>query len=95
MYFDIKAFGKRIAELRKMNGLSQAELAEELNMSHSHLSHIEVGDRPCSIDLMLELAQYFHVSLDYLALGKVQDRDHILFVLHNVIQSLEEVEMSL
>ena len=48
-------------------------LAEELNISVPHLWRIENGDRAASIDLMIVIAEYFSVSLDYLVLGKAAD----------------------
>ena len=45
-------------------------LAEKLNISRIHLAHIEIGSKAPSIDLMIVLAQFFGVTLDYLVLGR-------------------------
>ena len=73
--FDMTACGSRIKELRESrirNGkkMTLEILAEELNISVPHLWRIENGDRAASIDLMIVIAEYFSVSLDYLVLGK-------------------------
>ena len=60
--------GKRIAELRKQNGWSQAELAEKLNISDKAISKWENGGMP-SVDLFPKLAKIFNVSIDYLMIG--------------------------
>ncbi len=70
MYFDAIKFGKRISELRKRHRISQERMAEMLNMSRAHLAHIEIGQRSCSIDLMMDISAYFDVSLDYLITGE-------------------------
>ena len=71
MSFDTEACGARIRELRKGNKLTQEKLAEELNITDSHLRRIESGTRTGSIDLLIDIAAYFEVSMDYLLLGKV------------------------
>ncbi len=70
MYFDAEEFGKRVAALRQEKGFSQIRLAEEINVSRNHMSYIERGQRVPSLDLMIEMADYFGVSLDYLVLGR-------------------------
>lgn len=75
MYFDAKEFGQRVSTLRKARGLSQEKLAEQMNISRSHLSHMEIGKVSPSLDLLIELAEFFRVSLDYLMVGK-QEKDY-------------------
>ena len=58
MSFDTEACGARIRELRKGNKLSQERLAEELNITDSHLRRIESGTRTGSIDLLIDIAAY-------------------------------------
>ena len=69
MYFDPVNFGKRIQQLRKSCQLSQVQLAMALSISTQYLSNIEIGERMPALDLMIQMAEYFHVSLDYLILG--------------------------
>lgn len=76
--FDMKACGERIRDLRESrvaNGrkMTRQFLAEELNISMTHLWRIESGDRAASVDLLIEIAEYFSVSLDYLVLGKAAE----------------------
>ena len=70
MYFNQAEFGQRIKELRTGKGWTQEELAGELNIGHVHMNSIERGRKGCSIDLLLELAECFEVSTDYLLTGK-------------------------
>ncbi len=65
-------FGERVLALRRQNGLKQKELGEILGLSGKAISTIETGDRKTSIDKLAALAQYFHVSADYL-LGITDD----------------------
>ena len=55
MYYDQKESGKRIANLRKKEGLTQEQLAEKLSISYSLLAKVESGSRAASIDLLVEM----------------------------------------
>ena len=50
--------------------MTRQRLAEDLNISMPHLWRIESGDRAASADLLIEMAECFSVSLDYLVLGR-------------------------
>lgn len=70
MYFDPKSSGARIKKLRTAHGLTQEQFSQHLNISDSHLRKVESGVSGGSIDLLVEIAEFFDVSLDYLVLGK-------------------------
>ena len=72
MLYDTKLCGKRIQLLRKQKKLTQLQLAMRVNSTDKHIGGIEQGVRSASIDLLVEIAQEFHVSLDYLILGKTE-----------------------
>lgn len=69
MYYNTKASGARIRELRIAKNLTQDELAEHMNVSHGYISFIESGKRGCSVDVLIALSNLFGVSIDYLFLG--------------------------
>lgn len=62
--------GKRIAALRKVKGLSQGQLAEQLNISPSAIGMYEQGRRAPSLDIIVTLAKTFCVSTDFLLIGE-------------------------
>lgn len=70
MFFDPITCGNRIQRLRKVHCLSQRQLAAELNINEKSISYIENGKRAPSIDLLVQIAAVFNVSLDYLIAGK-------------------------
>ncbi|MCC8102279.1 MAG: helix-turn-helix transcriptional regulator [Lachnospiraceae bacterium] len=48
-----RQLGLTIAYYRKMNGMTQMQLAEAINVSRTHLSNIEAPNMPTSVSLEL------------------------------------------
>ena len=69
---DQNFFGRRVYELRKQRQLNQKQLGEKIGLSHKAISTIESGVRGTTIDKLVLLAEFFHVSTDYL-LGITDD----------------------
>lgn len=64
--------GKRIAELREQQGLSQSGLARALNYSQSAISQIESGERNPSYDTLRQIAKALKVSVPHLVGAEVE-----------------------
>lgn len=56
----------RLRQLRKARRLSPLALAIELGMAQNSISRFETGERRPDYDTLIEIAEYFNVSLDYL-----------------------------
>lgn len=76
MYFNQEDFGKRLRIARKEAGLTQQELADQVLVERKHISHLECGERCCSIDLLIELSEVLNVSTDYLLKGTPSKAGH-------------------
>lgn len=70
MYNLNEEIGKRIATLRKARGMTQEVLAEKLNCSIKHISHVKRGVASLSLDLLIEASNLLDCSLDYLIKGE-------------------------
>ncbi len=57
----------RLKELREQRRLIQEGLALKLNVSQSTISAYEVGERVPDLETLIAIADFFNVSLDYLA----------------------------
>lgn len=64
--FDKNVFGVRLCDLRKRDGVTQAQLSESVGVSFHQISKMEKAQRAASIEVLYALADYFDVSLDYL-----------------------------
>lgn len=98
MYYNTKASGARIRELRLSKELDQIELAELLNVSHGYISRIESGKKGCSVDLLIQLSEIFDTSLDYLILGRyrnVPDASQLKENIQRLIGDLERLKAKL
>lgn len=56
----------RIKELRENKGITQAELARHLSVTRASVNAWEMGLSVPTIDRLIDLAQYFHVTIDYI-----------------------------
>lgn len=56
----------RIRQLRKERGLSITKLAETIGSSYQSLQRYEAGKRDPSIQVLIKLADFFGVTVDYL-----------------------------
>ena len=59
-------FGNKLRALRKEAGMTQTELARLLNISKSVVSYYELRERTPSPDVLIRLAEVFHITTDYL-----------------------------
>jgi len=59
-----KQIGQRLAELRKVKGLSQEELAKTIKISRPSLAQIELGNRTVDVLELQKLSQVLGFSLD-------------------------------
>ena len=57
---------EKLVDLRKKKGLSQAELAEAINVSRQAISRWEVGSAIPSADNLMWLSRFYEVSMDEL-----------------------------
>lgn len=64
----------RIKFLREDSDLSQREVAQALRCSQQAYSNYELGLRAIPSDVLIQLAQFYHTSTDYL-LGLTDIRD--------------------
>ena len=69
--------GKRLSELRKMRGLTQQQVADELGIDVDTVRKNEQGRRGLSIDTAGMYAEYYHTTIDYIAHGKKSNNDDI------------------
>lgn len=63
----------RIRDLREDKDLKQKDIAQIINTSANYYGDYENGKRPMPFDRVIELAEFYGVSLDYIA-GRTNDK---------------------
>ena len=58
---------KRLSLLRKEQNLKQKEVAQELGISLNSYQRYETNEREPTALVLVQMARFYHVSLDYLA----------------------------
>ena len=59
-------FGQNLKTLRLSNSLTQKQLAINVCASERGIQHYELGERKPTYGMLISLADYFNVSIDYL-----------------------------
>ena len=95
MHFDRMAYGERIKRLRTGREITQEQLAEKINVSRTYIVKIENGLQIGPIEIAIELAMFFDVSMDFLLLGKENYRVDRKQCLRMAIDILSELQAKL
>jgi transcriptional regulator with XRE-family HTH domain len=78
-----KIIGSRLAIARKRAGLSQAQVAEKLNLPRPSISEIEAGRRRVAVDELISFADLYQVDMNWLSgkgvdeVNPVRDKLHL------------------
>ena len=95
---DYKRLGKRIREERIKLNLTQAQLAEAIDISDTYMGAIERGERSLTLDTLVKLVNRLGVTVDYMLSDFVADNNsNILEQFKQIIdgQPLERKQMAI
>ena len=82
---DYKRLGKRIREERLRLKLTQAQLAEDIDISDTYMGAIERGERSLTLDTLVRLVNRLGVTIDYMLSDAVSDSDS------NIMEQLKQI----
>lgn len=98
------AYYKRIRELREDNDKTQKEIAEYLGTPYQYYAVYEKGGSEISFERAIALADYYNVSLDYIAertnskkgmsYGELTETEQILLIALSKMNSEEKKKIS-
>ena len=66
MVIEMAEKSERIRNLREDSDLTQAELGEQINVPQRTYAYYESGERMIPPQVLVALAECYHVSVDYL-----------------------------
>lgn len=85
-------FGEHLKQLRQFNGITQKQLALDIGASERGIQNYELGERKPTYDILIALANYFDVPLDYLVgRGVFENWDQIMSHKDAAIDALLEL----
>ncbi len=89
--FDRTVFSKRLIELRSKSNIMAKDIASAIGISKQAFSQYEKQQSAPSADILITIAEYFNVSLDYLT-GRTDNPD-ISDYSNDTTLTLEESEL--
>lgn len=86
---EVRMIGLRISYFRKLNGMTQKELAEKVGINKNYLSHIESGStsKVISLPLLIRISKALNIELALLV-----DLEDMKSAKNSVIRQMEEVK---
>lgn len=69
---DRKALGNKIRQERIQMHMTQEQLAEAAGVSTTYIGFVEHGSRSVTLEKLIDLANIFHVSIDYLLSDSIE-----------------------
>ncbi len=70
--FNCQSFSIRLKDLRNSKGITMLQLADAIGTTKATISNYENVQRNPSLEMLIKLADYFDVSIDFL-IGRTND----------------------
>ncbi|MDE7477869.1 MAG: helix-turn-helix domain-containing protein [Lachnospiraceae bacterium] len=74
---DYKDLGRRLKDERKKKNITQEQLAEMVDCSCAHISHIETGNTIPSVEILIAIINKLGISSDAILCDSVDKADHV------------------
>jgi len=90
---DYYLLGQKIRKLRNLHHMSQANLAELIDVSTNYIGQIERGDRKPSLETLVSLCNVLNTNMDYILSDSLSlNEDQLTLDILNKLQSLTKAE---
>jgi transcriptional regulator with XRE-family HTH domain len=91
---DYIGIGKRIRHYRKLRDMSQEQLAEKIDISVTHMSHIETGSTKLSLQVITSIAKELEVKVDMLIYDQDKQSDYC-YEIEDIVSSSSKKEQKI
>ena len=84
----------KLKEIRKAANKTQLQVSKDLNISQQSLCRYETGQNEPDIETLKKLAQYFHVTIDYLVENETPyliDKSQFTTTQLNIIEQIKNL----
>lgn len=89
---DYYKIGEKIRKYRKAMGLSQEQLAEQVGISTTHMSHIETGNTKLSLPVLVDIATSLEVRTDDLLFDAPSEKELSIKELTEILDTCTATE---
>lgn len=86
----MRNFAIRLKNQRKLKGKTQDDMARLLNVSRANYGYYEANKQLPPIDKVMTLAEYFHVSVDYLLGNEDQQVVDVMETIQHIMSNLKD-----
>ncbi|MCX7922246.1 MAG: helix-turn-helix domain-containing protein [Clostridia bacterium] len=91
---DYCCLGKRIRSIRQNLNMTQAELAERINVTPAYIGQIERGERKFTIETLVDIANTLMVSVDFLLRDSMSNnKNSLIGELMSLLEKKDEKEL--
>ncbi len=87
--------GNAIRTARIKAGYTHEELAELLDITPTHLKHIESEHRRPSIEVLLHIMELLHLSLDSLVFPQSEEKHAVIRDIYHLLMGCTEKELQI
>ncbi len=91
----IENLGSAIKKARVEKGLSQEQLAEILDVTPTHVKHMESGRRNPSVEILFAISERLNMSLDSLCTKECSNKQKIINDISFRLKSCDEKDLKL
>jgi transcriptional regulator with XRE-family HTH domain len=96
MELDYKKIGIRIKHERLKQNISQEKLAEFINMSKEHVSHIECGTTKLSLPALVKICNSLEITPDLLLLDSLyKSSEYLKDEFSKIIENCNNLDLKL
>ena len=89
----LRNLGKRLCEIRKLQGISQAELAERADLSVVYISNIEAGKKNISAAVLIRLCSALSIPSDFLLRADLTRSEQLSYGINAIFSDCSEEEI--
>lgn len=90
---DYYKIGQKIRKYRKAMGMSQEQLAERVEISVTHMSHIETGNTKLSLPVLVEISKALEVRTDDLLFDSPSEKELSIKQLNETLETCTAEEV--
>lgn len=93
LLYDRKFIAKKIKEYRLKRGLTQAELAEKIDISTKQISRIELGDFYPSLSTFFKIIEILNINMSNFVIDTPQDNNRTRVKLIKTLYNASDEEL--